>query len=329
MFEKIASYHSFGDLNVKKVFMTKFFKANWLNAYMFCEKHGMELLRIENYAELLKVKRALKIHWLDFDHSLHIDGTRLIDKKWRKLESWEFLSTGKIMDLSVINDIVAEHNDWNRINENDNNCLSIGKSYLEPRILIANCRKTNNDFLCQKTTKNDYESVENNDDGPIKIDVRSRIFDKIGTFHEDFEHSTYFVNRLNYNLSPIMASSFCEHFNMKLLHIRDQEQLNHLFKLLIKQDRNDYFYFEHHANAEHFLPEREKKKCLELTTLLDEKGLGKMVYSKCDGEKKSFICEDKLKVQQQFDYKIKTNGMKFLGTFERGRYNYNEILCRV
>jgi hypothetical protein len=315
-FRNIANYPADDDGNVKEVFMANLLNDNWLNAYVFCKKHEMELLRIESYKELINVKKALKIHWLDFDNSLFIDGRKRVDNKWGKLESWEFLSNEKIMDSSIINDATTS-NLWSF--KTDSNCLSIGKYNLEPKIIISNCFTDYNGFLCQKVQKAENKNNENDQKLPIEIDVRSRFFENIG-FYEFNDVSTlilmnitYFVNRKNYSLSPIMASNFCKHFNMKLVDIETEIEFRILINFLkLHEKDSERFTFRSATGISwKFPPATSFQQCSELTTAND----GTIYYSKCKGDKLGFICEDDKLVGQQLQPK-RTTGMKLLATFD-------------
>lgn len=315
LFQKITSYRT-DHGNVKKVLMSKFNKDNRLNAFMFCQKYDMELLRIESYEELSRIKRALKIHWLDFDDWLHIDGTRLVDKKWGTIETWEFLSNGKIMDSSVINDIAIIKNS----NYRSENCLTIGKHKLQPKILRSNCLKLSSDFLCQKVGETVDENIESDVSQPIVVDVRSRFFETVSDYYLEYaEKSTFLISRPNFKLSRIMASSFCKYFSSKLVDVNNLFQLNQLSSLIATKDRDSEFFTIGNAadNIIKVSPQGTYRRCLALTRDPTDVKSGKVFYYKCEGERESYICEADSSNSRTIP--TKTSGMKLLGTFEKSK----------
>jgi hypothetical protein len=187
MFKKILSYSLEKKETIKEVFLSMFIEENHLGAVMFCAENGMELLRIETQEEHLHLFRSLKFYWLEFDDDLFIDGIKSDNKKWT------FLTNGAEIDQSVLYFLQDENNfsvgDFIKV-------VKIGTN-LKFGVCIENEKKK---FLCQKISQNDEQKhLEAYPTGLMKVDVMSRMFEKIGSYESfsrsKFQLNTFFINR--------------------------------------------------------------------------------------------------------------------------------------
>ena len=194
MFRKIASFKiESEDYTVKEVFLSKIVEENWIGALMFCSDHNMELLRIESQNEAAKILVSLKLHWLDFDDEVIIDGVKSNDQFWTYLSSGEELNS---TILRLEDDSLA------------GNYIKITKNGTNVKFGILKSESERRKFLCQKLVSDQF-IVDTNETGPLRVEVVSRIFEKIGSF-ESFINSkltktSLFINR-NYGLSHPKAT---------------------------------------------------------------------------------------------------------------------------
>lgn len=317
LFKEITSYRTEDGENVKNVLVSNSDKDDWLNAYMFCQKNDLELLRIESYKELLKVKKALKIHWHDFGDILHIDGVRLVDRKWGNLDSWEFLFNEKIIDFSIINDSLTNRNNGN------SNCLAIRKINVQPKIFFSNCF-LKGDFLCQEVFKTEEEiDEEEEEEEATVIDVRARLFEYLGDFCYLLNSQKVYKSR--FKLSTFMAENFCSHFQMSLVKIESQEKLNQLLNLLKNFDGT---LDQLTIGSYHTATSTISRQCPSVST---NDQFEYISSKKCDGSPREFICEEKSSYDSQENRTLFT-GMKLLGTFQDGfafKHQFNSRLSLI
>lgn len=194
IFRKIASFKiEPEDYTIKEVFLSKIVEENWIGALMFCGDHNMELLQIESLNEAAKIFRALKLHWLDFDDEVIIDGVKSNDGYWT------FLSSGEKLNSSIVRleDVSMEGN-YIKISKNGTN-VKFG-------ILKSECERKK--FLCQKITSDQFY-LDTNELGPLQVEVVSRILENIGNFesyiNSKLTKTFLYINR-NYGLSHPKAA---------------------------------------------------------------------------------------------------------------------------
>lgn len=314
-FKRVASYLINNSDEVKNVFMTKYIRNDWINAVMFCEENDMELLRIENLEEYSKIQRALKIHSMEFKDSIFVDGK---SKSCNDTEiyKWVFMTNEKPVNESVLN---ATHYQYTR-----RGCLALTQKDILGVMLTSTECSNDFDFLCQKVVRAS-EADKNLDEDvnkPIMVDVQSRMFKKLGKFHrKNLNHETeYFLG--NFPLSSMMASQFCKHFNMKLVNIHSEEELKHLGNLLLRQGTiHDAVSVDHVSEIvlEKFVTFDHKERCFKL--IMDNFKPG-IISAECNKDEYNFMCEsleEKTMTMEQKNRKPRTNGMRFIGSYEAGK----------
>lgn len=335
LFKKIATFRSENKETIKEVFISRLIEESWMGALMFCADHGLELLRIHNQEELNQVYRSLKLGWLEFDDELFIDGIKSIDRKWK------FLTNGEEIDKSVFS-FLQDFDDFAV-----GNFMKVMKNGTNIGMGVLNLEREKRKFLCQKTSPNDEttRSFEITGNDLLKVEVPSRMFEKIGSFERftssKFTKTTFFINR-NAGLSLPKASRFCQNFGMHLASIENREKYEAIVKLLVKPgigidtqfmigDLRESFLSTHSwANTINLNGNQgRKEQCVSIyLNRLNENG--KLIYFDCNDDYKyqSFICEaesvknawsdeyQKLNFQPRKRPTKKTTGMKFLGSVQ-------------
>lgn len=334
-FRRIAVLSLSNKENIKEIFLSKLIEETWIGAIMLCEEHGMEFLRIESQEELSQVFKNLKLHWLEFDDDLFIDGIKTTDRKWK------FLTNEEPIDQSVFSFLQDDDNftvgDFLRILKNGTN----------PGIGTMNgSDREKRKFLCQKTSINSVTT--NNDENDmrlLKVKVESKMFESIGSYERftssRFVKTTFYINR-NGGLSHPKASRFCRNFGMNLVHIDNREKYEALVKLLIVSGigidksfivadlrKNFLQEFSSWANTINLSGNQgRKEQCVSIhLNQLNEKG--QIVYFDCNDEYRyqNFICETEYVKDTWIDdypemnfqttkIKKKTTGMKYLGSID-------------
>jgi hypothetical protein len=314
-FQKIATFRIESNTQIKEVYFAKNFKASWMSANMFCLSKNMEYLRIESQPELLEIKKALKLIWLEFDSQLFVDGIFTIENKWK------FLGNNVDLDPAVYD-----------IKKPNNPCSSCTGKFIalqktEKDIEVSLASETERQFLCQKIMKPNYYYEDEN--LSLKVNVIQRMFEEIGRD----DTSTYFINR-NYNLQPLHAENFCAHFGMKLTTIEFQKQFDDLKSFISKSvERYDKNFMiggtrstlNDFLKAYHFIDEdlnyMKPRECVAvyISPRLIQKF--KISFFNCNERqahlKMNFICElyrydqngDQVPLGKQI-----TAGMKYIGT---------------
>lgn len=333
LFKKITTLKN--NETSKEVFLSKIIEETWMGSAMLCADHGMEFLRIETQEESFKVFRALKLHWLEFDDELYIDG------HFGNNRIWKFMTNGDEIDPSIfyfLQDNLSE-------NYSVGDFVKVIKNGTIPGFGLYNLEREKRKFLCQKTSPNDGMKIdEDQQHGPIKIEVSTRIFEKIGSFesfkNSKFVKSIFLINR-NAGLSFPKASRFCQNFGMKLVHIDSREKYEALVKLLVTTGigidtnfmigdlRQSFLEAHSWANTINLNGNQgRKEQCISIyLNRLHEKG--KMIYFDCNDDYKyqRFICEKELSketwTEEYPKEKFKaqklpkrTTGMNFLGSVQ-------------
>jgi hypothetical protein len=333
LFKRITSYSLENKEKMKEVFLSKIIEETIIGSVMLCTENGMEFLRIESQEELMKVFRALKLHWLEFDDELFVDGVKSSKK-------WKFLINGDEVDSRVLYFLEDGDNyidgDFVKVFKNGTN-LALG-------VFNVDSAREKRKFLCEKIKispqAGEMKTLE--ETGPLKVEVLSRMFEKIGSYesfsNSKFTKSTFFINR-NAGLSHPKASRFCQNFGMKLVHIDCHEKFSALVSLLTKPGIGIDTHFMIGDLRESFLEvhawantinlsgnQGRKEQCVSIfLNRLNEKG--RIVYFDCNDDYKyqSFICEknqykDSWTEEYPFEApkvsKFKTTGMKFLGSIQ-------------
>lgn len=196
---------------MKEIFLSKDLEETWMNSYMICLNQGMEFLRIESVDELLTVVSSLKLNWLKFDDKIHVDGIKT------RREGWKYLSNEqKSLDIGIYNLTTIGGSNL------DDKCISITKNGLQPEFTTSDCffgaiKK----FACQKISQQYSRSTENNV-GPLKVDVTSRVLEEIGSYEtfesKHFKRSTYFVNR-DSTLTTLTMTKALKYVSKLKLHL--------------------------------------------------------------------------------------------------------------
>lgn len=333
LFKRIARFRLDDKEKVKEVFLSNLIEETYMGSLMLCNDHGMELLRIESQDELHKVFRSLKLHWLDFDDELFLDGIKSSDNKWR------FLTNGGEIDENIFYFL----QDGDNFSVGD--FIKVMKNGTNPAFGVLNLEREKRKFLCQKISNNDEAiTVEDYQSGPLKVEVLTRMFEKIGSYETfsnyKFVKTIFYANR-NSGLSHPKASRFCQNFGMELTHIDAREKYEAIIKLLVKSGIGIDTHFMIEDLRESFLEvhpwantintngnQGRKEQCVSIyLNRLNEKG--KLVYFDCNDDYKyqNFICE-KLVVKntwtdeypslnfQEVKVSKKTTGMKFLGNVQ-------------
>lgn len=305
-----------------------------MDANMFCLNNDMEFLRIESQSELLSVKKALKLRWLEFETQVHIYGIRTKEGKWK------FLSNNVEVDPVVY---IVPYQGYGEV-------LALSKIKFDLEIGIGNDADYN--FLCQKNVNSENEMfyedslfLEENDNKLLKVSVTERMFEKINS-----NQKSYFINRLNnYNLSPFMAENFCRIFGMKLATItwesdfenlisifaRDEERLYKNFLVGVTRSTLNEYFTDAFKYNDKSLSQTKTQQCVLIT--LEPRLIRKhqIIYFDCNkyaSWKLNFICEpDEFKTGLYVTSKVKQPvGMKQIGTqsFDTSSVNYyvNDIV---
>lgn len=304
--EEIATFRTETADQVKKVFMSKNFKLSWMNANLFCLNNQMELLRIESQLEFSKIKRALKLHWLDFDSQLYIDGIFTDDK-------WKFLSNRNKLDANIYN---VTDQDF----EQPKAFMALRKINFD--VQVKSNYFTSEKFLCQKLFKDSSHTDDSSNS--LQVNMVDRLFEKIGWHNGDV-----YINR-DYQLSPSLASSFCQSFGMNLATIESKNDFDRFSSLVAKKESHEHFmvgtlrtelndFFEafHYSNLVYYT--LDLQNCVAIQIIPRAIRKNHIYYFNCDKseqiKKLKFVCVsegngfwNKLQANPK-----KTVGLKLLG----------------
>lgn len=346
LFEKIVTIQIENKQDTfKEVFLSRIIEENFLGSFLTCRSLDMELLRVESLKEVSYIFQAVKLFWLDFEEELYIDGVKSTS------QNWKYLSSGKEIDRSIFGGLEED-----LLTENSN-YIKIAKNGTSLNFVIGNSNSYRK-FLCQKEIKRSEkmeENVEITQNGTLlKVDVVSRIFEKLGSFerfiNSKFIKSTIFINR-NYGLSYTKATRFCENFGLKLLNIDTKEKYEQVVNVLLRSgvgiDKNfmignlrESFLQTHswanaiNENSNH----GRKEKCISiLINRLNQHG--QAVYFDCNDDYtyQHFVCEETQEKSiwsqdypkssyQSEKVAMKTTGMKLIGSIEKCRIFNSEKL---
>lgn len=317
--------------NVKEIFLSKDLEETWMTSYMICLNSGLELLRIESADELLTVMDALKLNWLKFEDKIWVDGIKT------KQNIWKYLTNEKNLDAAVYN-LTKQNSD-----NDSEKCMSIFKNGLAPEFAVSDCYFGDvKKFACQKITQQYARSIDN-DHGPLKVDVTSRVLEDIGSY-ETFEakhvkRNTYFVNRdsASTTLTMTKALNFCKSFGMNLVNLNDQNKFDWLTRLIVKNEakvnqmfliggtRSSVIESQSWVNFVSPGDSASHKNCLSITA--DQTSDKRRIFYVDCNEKMNFICErveKRLKEENLYakasesDQSMakRTSGMKQIGSLK-------------